>query len=189
MTPIAIHYQPILHFISKRVQNSADAEDLTQEVFYKLINSNNKGAEIQNTQSWLYTIARNTLTDYYRKKKVVFEAIESNSFVELPIANEELLLDSDQRTRLRTYLCSLIDDLPADYQQIIRMSELEGMSQKEIAEELNLNYTTVRSKVQRGRAKLKAKISECCEVIQGGKGSIIGYRPAAKSTCGSSCKA
>jgi len=183
MTPLAVHYKPILHFIRQRVKNTADAEDLTQEVFYKLINTNQKGTEIRNAQSWLYTTARNILTDYYRKKKIPTEEIEANNVESPPLIAEELTLSEEQRTKLQTYLRSLVNELPETYRKIIQMSELEGFSQKEIAEELGMNYTTVRSKVQRGRQQLKRMISDCCEVIQGGKGSIIGYKPNDKNEC------
>ena len=66
-----------------------------------------------------------------------------------------------------------IQELPENYRTIMVLSELEGVPQKEIATQLNINYTTVRSKVQRGRKKLKKLISDCCVVTQGGKGSIL----------------
>lgn len=194
MTPIAAHYQPILHFISKRVHHLEDAQDLTQEVFYKLIQSQKK-ENISNPQGWLYSIAKNTIIDYYRKNKIQTEEIDAD-FSDLLIENQsdtpELSLSEEQRTRLRNYLMSLIEQLPEEYRMVIQLSELEGLSQKEIAEELNMNYTTLRSKVQRGRAKLKKMISDCCDVIQGGKGSIIGYRRKAdggQCGCSQDCNA
>lgn len=188
MTPIATYYQPILQFISKRVANRADAEDLTQDVFYKLIQSNRKNTSINNQKHWLYTIAKNTVTDYYRKKRLtVNEADWTN--IDLPIDSviEGMELTEQQRTSLNLYMLSLLDALPEEERIIMRMVELEGFSQKEVAEELGINYTTVRSKVQRGRQKIKKAISECCEVIQGGKGSIIGYRPIAKTCAVDKC--
>ena len=172
MSPIAVHYQPIYQFISQRISSIEDAQDLTQEVFYKLIRSSQKGKSIDNPRHWLYAIAKNAVTDYYRKKKVIVEDISTVQFAENTI--ELLELTEEQRIQLKKYLLSLIDELPEDYQQIIRMSELQGIPQKEIAKELGINYATVRSKVQRGRARLRKTISDCCEIVQGGKGSIIG---------------
>lgn len=172
MSPIAVHYQPIYQFISQRISNTEDAQDLTQEVFYKLIRSSQKGKSIDNPKHWLYAIAKNAVTDYYRKKKVIVEDISTMQFTENTM--ELLELTDEQRIQLKNYLLSLIDELPEDYQQIIKMSELQGIPQKEIAKELGINYATVRSKVQRGRTRLRKAISDCCEIIQGGKGSIIG---------------
>ena len=55
------------------------------------------------------------------------------------------------------------------------LSELKNVPQKEIAAQLNMNYVTVRSKVQRGRKKLKQLFEGCCTVLQGGKGSIMSF--------------
>lgn len=183
MTPIATYYQPIFQFISQRVANKSDAEDLTQDVFYKLIQSNQKSTAINNQKHWLYSIAKNTVTDYYRKKRLpVSEADWSTIDQAMDGEVDGFQLTQQQQTSLNQYLLTLLDTLPEEERQIMRMVELEGFSQKEVAQELGMNYTTVRSKVQRGRHKIKKIISECCEVIQGGKGSIIGYRRIAK-TC------
>ncbi|MGH1335145.1 MAG: sigma-70 family RNA polymerase sigma factor [Aureispira sp.] len=188
MTPIATYYQPIFQFINQRVANKSDAEDLTQDVFYKLIQSNQKKTNIKNQKHWLYSIAKNTVTDYYRKKRLPVSEADWST-IDQPITGEleNFQLTEQQKTSLNRYMVSLLEALPEEERQIMRMVELEGFSQKEVAQELGMNYTTVRSKVQRGRHKIKKAISECCEVIQGGKGSIIGYRPIAKTCVSGQC--
>ena len=71
-------YNPLFLYIKKRVNDQLDAEDLTQEVFYKL--SNSKNSEIKNIKSWMYTIAKNSIIDYYRKHKNIHEDIENLAF-------------------------------------------------------------------------------------------------------------
>lgn len=188
MNPIAIHYQPILKFISTKVQNDEDAEDLTQEVFIKLLRSTEKGISINNPQNWLFNIAKNSVIDYYRKKKIILEDINDNNNHDLKCEENELRLSEEQQLHIKTYLRTVIQNLPEDYRKLIEMSEFQGLSQKEIAEELGMNYTTVRSKIQRGRQKIKKTISDCCEIIQGGKGSIIGYKPTKNKHCNSGCQ-
>lgn len=185
MSPITIHYQSILSFISSKVQNDEDAEDLTQEVFIKLLRSREKGISINNLQNWLFSIAKNSVIDYYRKKKIILETINEDNNHDLKYEYDELILTEGQQLRLKVYLKTVIQELPENYRVLIEMSELQGLSQKEIAEELGMNYTTVRSKIQRGRQKIKKAISNCCEIIQGGKGSIIGYRPKKNKPCAS----
>ena len=63
--------------------------------------------------------------------------------------------------------------------------ELKGIPQKEVAAQLNMNYTTVRSKTQRARRKLKRLFTECCEIKQGAKGSINAI--TRKTSCDSNC--
>lgn len=181
MTGLSTYYQPIFYFIRQQVSNPIDAEDLTQDVFYKFIRSMEKTV-VTNTKSCLYTIAKNIVIDYYRSKKAPLEALEKDVLID-DVHLDDLSLSNEEHLKLKTYLLAIIDELPVKYQQIIKLSELEGVSQKDIAEELGLNYATVRSRIQRGRQKLKKAISDCCEIIQGGQGSIIGYRPTESCTC------
>lgn len=173
---IAQIYKPLFLYVRKRVSNQLDAEDITQEVFYKLSKPNK--AEVKNIKSWIYAIAKNTIIDYYRKKKLITEEIEN-----IVINNE--YIESDAIDELSSCILPFINQLPEDYRIIMKLSELEGVSQKEIAKRLVINYTTVRSKVQRGRKKLKALISGCCTIIQGGKGSILDYKK--KNNCSNDC--
>lgn len=165
-------YRPLLLFVKGRVSNRHDAEDLTQEIFLKLAKSDTDS--IQNVKSWIYAIARNTITDYYRKKKVPLDSIDSFDLVTEEATGSVV-------EELSCCMQRYVDQLPDDYRTIIKLSELENMSQKKIAEELEMNYTTVRSKVQRGRKKLKEIFGECCIFKQGGRGSILEYDP--KHSC------
>ena len=159
-------YRPLFLYVKKRINNLEDAEDITQEVFYKLSKSNTE--TVENIKSWVYTIAKNSITDYYRKKKVITGELEEYHFSE----------DYNQDTaakELSECVTSFVNGLPEDYRSLMTLSELEEVPQKEIAEKLDMNYVTVRSKVQRGRKKLKELFSECCIIMQGGKGSILDY--------------
>jgi len=115
----------------------------------------------------VYTIARNIIIDYYRKNRVETVDIDKS-----PVYEED---ENDCSKELSTCIASYINMLPEEYRSIMTLSELENIPQKEIAEQLNMNYVTVRSKIQRGRKKLKEFFSECCTIIQGGKGRIIDY--------------
>ena len=162
-------YKPIFLYIRKRVSNKLDAEDLTQEVFYRL--SKSKNEDVKSIKNWVYTIARNSITDYYRGKKNVIEGVEKIEFQDK--STEE---NQDAISELSSCISSFVRKLPKEYRDIMQLSEIENIRQKEIAERLNMNYVTVRSKIQRGRLKLKNLISECCTIIQGGKGGIVDYK-------------
>ncbi|WP_103068232.1 sigma-70 family RNA polymerase sigma factor [Aquimarina sediminis] len=160
-------YNPLLGYVKKQVRSHEDAQDLTQDVFYKLSKSNSDGVE--NLKSWVYTIAKNTITDYYRKKRILTEEIDNSTLS--PSDNN----DPDAAQELGKCVHSFINQLPEEYKELMILSEIKEMSQKEIAELLDVNYITVRSKIQRGRKKLKNLFTDCCTIIQGGKGSIMSY--------------
>lgn len=163
---IAKLYQPIQAFVRSRVSDTHTADDITQEIFYKLIKSDI--SDVENIRSWVYSIARNTITDHYRKKKIHTEEIENVVIPDVPT-------DHDVAHDLSCCMFSYIDLIPEEYREIMRLSEVENLSQKEIAERLDMNYATVRSRVQRGRRLIREQFSQCCEVIQGGRGSIMDY--------------
>jgi len=137
-----------------------------------------KEAEEENVKSWVYAIAKNSIIDYYRKKKHFSEEVE-DIFIQ-----EELSIENAVN-ELSHCIIPFINQLPKDYISIMKLSEIKNLSQKEIAENLDLNYTTVRSKIQRGRVKLKELISNCCTVIQGGKGGIIDFKK--NGNCNKNC--
>ena len=163
---VAHYYQPLFGFINKRINNPLDAEDLLQDVFLKLSQSDLD--TIDNLKSWLYTIAKNAIIDYYRKKKIAILALEQQLL-------EETYKDPSTVYELSQFVQPFIAYLPEDYAQLLKLHEIEGVSQKEIARKLGMNYVTVRSRIQRGRAKLKQLFAECCQVEQGGRGAIICY--------------
>ena len=160
-------YNPLHAFIKKRISNAQDAEDLTQDVFLKLAKSNE--SSLRSVKSWVYSIARNSIVDYYRKKKLDLVELEDQWFE----INEEL---EDKAIQLSSCIIPFINKLPEEYKELMKLSELENLSQKEIAQQMDMNYTTLRSQIQRGRKKLKKLITDCCLVEQGRKGSIIHYQ-------------
>ncbi|WP_074407329.1 sigma-70 family RNA polymerase sigma factor [Aquimarina megaterium] len=171
-------YNPLLGYVKKRVRNQEDAEDLTQDVFLKLSKSNSNG--VDNLKSWVYTIAKNTITDYYRKKQLQTNSIEDDTFFDYD-TNE------DAGIELGKCVHSFVNQLPEEYRELMILSEIKEIPQKEIAEQLNINYITVRSKIQRGRKKLKELFEGCCTILQGGKGSIIDFESKTGSNKKSSC--
>lgn len=163
---VAQLYNPLLAYIRNRVRNQEDAEDLTQDVFFKLAKSNS--SDIDNLKSWVYTIAKNTITDYYRKKQLQTNSIEDDSFFDIKTPE-------DAGQELSKCVGAFVNQLPEEYRELLTLSELKDIPQKEIAQQLNLNYVTIRSKIQRGRKKLKDLLEGCCSVLQGGKGSIMDF--------------
>ncbi|MCT4636874.1 MAG: sigma-70 family RNA polymerase sigma factor [Bacteroidales bacterium] len=148
------YYLPLLKYISKRVKNRHDAEDLTQDVFYKLSVADK--SDIGNLKSWIYTIARNSIIDYYRTKK------DNTTTLDDTYISDNSAPEAYDIAELGRCIVPFIEKLPEDYKTVITLSELEGIPQKDIATILNMNYTTVRSRVQRGRAKLKKMFTNCC---------------------------
>ncbi|MTI86951.1 MAG: sigma-70 family RNA polymerase sigma factor [Balneolaceae bacterium] len=157
----------LLNFIRSKVSSSEDAQDIYQDVLVKIISRSDQLRNSQSLKSWLFAIARNQIIDHYRaqKRTIDVDDIALNSVSEKD--------EASAYRELEGCLSGFINQLPDDYQQIITLSEIEGKSQKELAGMLDMNYTTLRSKVQRGRERIKKMIFEACSVEQDASGGFV----------------
>lgn len=170
-------HKTLLSFISNRINNKNDAEDILQEVFIKITKGIVSLDDKEKVKSWIFTITRNTITDYYRKN-----ANKTNiSITENTIEETEEETDIDNTKGLDKCLKGFIEKLPEEYRDIIIDSELKGIKQKDLVEKYNLQYPTVRSRVQRGRTRLKEMLLKCCKIELDNRGNILESTP--KNNC------
>ena len=175
-------HRSLLSFIRSRIRSKEDAEDILQNVFIKISANVDKLTEQEKLQSWIYTITRNAIIDYYRvnatKKNVVM-----NEYLEESILEEET---EDPTKGLDQCVNSMIGLLPAEYKSIIIDSELKGIKQKELAEKYNMAYPSMRSRVQRGRERLKQLFYNCCHIESDRHGNIL--EAQGRSDCNGPCE-
>ncbi len=155
VAPVFQEYRHILaRYIQSRVKDSVESEELLSEVMMKIYTNCEKLLGIRNTQAWLITIARNTITDYFRYK----EKRHSTSLsLELSVEDEP-----DFIHQLEACVPSLIQMLPEKYANPLADYELKGIPQKSLAIQYNLSESGLKSRVQRGRKMLKALFTEYC---------------------------
>jgi len=141
-------------FIRRRVPDPSDAEDIVQEVFYELVEANRLLMPIEHVTAWLFRVARNRITDLFRKKKperFSDRAVE-DEFGEL-LHIEDLLPSPDAgpeaayvRNVLLDELEFALDELPDEQREVFVAHELEGRSFKEISAESGVNVNTLLSR-------------------------------------------
>ena len=138
-------------FIRRRVPDPADAEDILQEVFYKLVEANRLLMPIDHVTGWLFRVARNRITDLFRKQKPerLSDPNVENEEGEL-LQIEELLPSPDAgpealyvRGLLLDELELALDELPDEQREVFIAHELEGHSFKELAAESGVNLNTL----------------------------------------------
>lgn len=148
---------PVYNF-SKRFTGSTQAEDITQEVFIKVW-KNLKNFDVDKSQfkTWLFTIARNTATDYLRKKKSIsFSSFESDDFKEEDIVDDNILPDEIlQKLQDKELLIKLLEELPENYKLVLTLHYQEDMTFKEIGEVMGKPLNTVKSYHYRALILLK----------------------------------
>ena len=142
------------NFIRRRVPDPLDAEDILQEVFYELVEANRLLMPIEHVTGWLFRVARNRITDLFRKKKP-----ESFSDAAVATDDEELLHLEDllpspdagpdalyARGVLLDELEFALDELPAEQREVFVGHEIEGRSFKEMAAESGVSVNTLLSR-------------------------------------------
>ena len=142
------------NFIRRRVPDLRDAEDILQDVFYKLVEANRLLMPIEHLTGWLFRVARNRITDLFRKKKPeTFSdaAVEDEDGELLQI--EDLLPSPDAgpealyfRNVLLDELEFALDELPGEQREVFVAHELEGRSFKELSAESGVNVNTLLSR-------------------------------------------
>lgn len=174
-------HQSLLSYIRSKIRSKEDAEDILQNVFIKISGNLNKLSEQEKLRSWIYTITRNSIIDYYRTKASK-QNTSLDEDLEEQIGEEETI---DSTKGLDTCLTGMISSLPEEYKNIIIDSELKGIKQKDLAEKYNMAYPSMRSRVQRGRERLKQMLVNCCEIEADKHGNIISAQ--SKNNCNDGC--
>ena len=135
----------LLNFIRQRVPRQEDAEDIVQEVFFELMMMNRLMKPVEHLASWLFTVARNKITDLYRKKKPIALEDLLRIGTDGDDENQYLLADilpssfnsADNNMMSEAILGTLadaLDELPKDQRNVFIWHELEDKSFKEIVE-------------------------------------------------------
>ncbi|MDO8989697.1 MAG: RNA polymerase sigma factor SigZ [Sideroxyarcus sp.] len=171
MTPITNLWQEyrsrLRNYIAKRVREREAVDDILQEVFLKVNANLHTVRSSGSIPAWLFRIAANAIADHYRSHKQ-WEALPDDDELATPEKERDYIAE------LATCLQPLIADLPETYRTALVLSEIEGFPQKEVALRLGISLSGAKSRVQRGREKLRLRLLECC-AIEVGRGGITGY--------------
>ena len=154
------------NFIRKRVPDPSDAEDIVQEVFYELVEANRLLMPIEHVTGWLFRVARNRITDLFRKKKpqnFSDAAVEDEDGELLQI--EDLLSSPDAGPEALYFRSVLLDELefalgelPVEQREVFVAHELEGRSFKELSSETGVNVNTLLARKRYAVLHLRAQL-------------------------------
>ena len=161
-------------FIRSRVEDAQTAEDLLQETFLRIHQRLQTLGDEERLASWVFRIARNLIVDHYRARgrgKIPPEA--NTKTASEPSSSESF----NQNEVVAGWLPAAIDSLPEAYRDAVRMYEFEGVSQTEIADKLGLSLSGAKSRVQRGRDKLRQVVERCCAFDVDRRGNVLKWKP------------
>lgn len=145
-------HQELQKFIFFKVKNKQISEDILQDVFLKIQLKVHKLKDSSKLTSWVYQITRNTILDHFRKDNNLF-SLESIDIVDA---------DNDVNfSKLSDCINSKINNLPNKYKEALLLTILKDFSQIELAEYLGISYSGAKSRVQRGKEKVKTLVLNC----------------------------
>ncbi len=161
----------LLNFIRKRVSNKDDAEDILQDVFVQLTQGYDMISSIDKVTSWMYTVARNKITDLYRKKKPEPFRTTFNSDEEEGLSLENMLPalgntpeDILFKSVLWDAITEALDELPKEQREVFVKNEFEDVGFKELSEMTGVSMNTLLSRkryaVMHLRKRLKSLYDE-----------------------------
>ncbi len=159
-------------YVRGRVNASA-ADDVVSDILLRLFQSQDKMEGAKNPMAWIYRVAANVITDYYRKsasEKRLLEGVKQGTSV-VDVSDEP----ADDTASLARCLIPMIKALPAPYDQALMLTEIDGISQVAAARQLGLSVSGMKSRVQRGRQKLKVALLQCCHVEVNRRGDVVDY--------------
>ena len=164
------------NFIRRRVADPVDAEDILQDVFQRLVEANRMLMPIDHVTGWLFRVARNRITDLFRKKTPErFGDIVSHGEDGELTPLEDLLPSADagpdalyMRQLLLDELELALDELPQEQREVFVAHELEGRSFKEIAAESGVNVNTLLSRKHYAVARLRQRLQTIYDELSKG---------------------
>jgi RNA polymerase sigma-70 factor (ECF subfamily) len=164
-------------FIAARTRDQALAEDLVQETFVRLAGYCGSGGSCTHPKALLFKVAANLVIDHFRQNPRRDRPSSVDPDMAQADPEDPPKADSDNLNRefLECFL-PLIDQLPEPYRQAVRLADIEQVPQTEIAARLQVSVSGAKSRVQRGRAKLKELVSAICRIENDRYGNILDCR-------------
>ncbi|MUU78072.1 sigma-70 family RNA polymerase sigma factor [Winogradskyella endarachnes] len=159
-----IYAEDVKHFILSKVKNASITEDILQETFIKVHTKLHTLKDEDKLKLWLFSIARYTILDYFRESKQ-------------ELAVEDLELEADPEPKEHSEqdcLRGIIKSLPKKYRDPLFLSDIKGLKQQEIANQLKLALPTVKSQIQRARKQIAQGFMDCCGFKMNEDGHLVG---------------
>jgi len=167
-TAWATHGPELHHWARRRISDPAEVDDLMQDLFLRVLRQGERFCSVHNARAWLFEVARNMLADRLRVARAL---------VELPddlVAPDE---ESDSVDSLTACLPRVLSELQPEDREAIVLCDLQGMSQADFAAKAGLGLSAAKSRVQRARQRLKARMTEACQVTLDTRGHVEDFVP------------
>ena len=179
-------HDALLAFIARRVRDRDTAEDILQDVMLRIHRHAGELEHADAIGAWVYQIARNAITDHYRRAA---SRREQPAGIELgdDEAAEPEPDESAARSEVAACLRPFLDELPSHHREALTLTELGELSQADAARRLGVSPSGMKSRVQRGRAQLREMLVVCCQINLDQRARVTSYEPHGSCGCSDPC--
>ncbi|OCK44163.1 RNA polymerase subunit sigma-70 [Tenacibaculum soleae] len=150
----------VKYFILSKVKDVAIADDILQDTFIKI----HTKLHVTKLKSWIFTIARNTMMDYFKTTNKTFE---------LAGFETETKIEEQEHTE-KDCLQGILQNLPKIYRDPLFLSDIKGLKQQEVADILKQSLSTTKSQIQRARRLMAKGFMDCCGFVLNEEGKLVG---------------
>jgi len=155
--------QELKQFVYRKVNDLALAEDIVQDVILKVHFKLGQLKDKEKLAGWIYQITKNAITDHFRSKSKQIEFSDLNWESEAHGLND----------CVASCLSEMMETLPQKYRQALELTEIQNLSQTNLAEKLNISYSGAKSRVQRARQMLKEKMDQSYLIKTDSYGNVL----------------
>jgi len=160
-------------FIAKRARE-ADVDDLVQDVFLRIQRGLPSLRDDRRFGPWVYQIARSAIGDHARDTaRHPLARTEPAEPSHHPDEDDDGVVERE----VAMHAAWFVSMLPSPYREALTLTELEGLTQKEAAEMLGISLSGMKSRVQRGREKLRTALQDCCHIALDARRRVVGCEP------------
>jgi RNA polymerase sigma-70 factor (ECF subfamily) len=172
-------------YVARRVASQADVDDVVQETFVRIQRGLASLSDTERFGAWVYRVAASAIADHLRARARHPLATDPSG------ANDAAELDPDENLEAELAECValFVGRLPSPYRQAITLTELQGATQKAAAEMLGVSISGMKSRVQRGRERIRAMFEQCCEISVDCRGRVTDCTPRASDEVPHDCRA
>ena len=161
-------------FLRRRVADEHVAEDLLQDAFLRIHQHLDELRETPRVRAWVFQIGRNVIADHRRRHPVSSRALTGDVESEVP----------DEPPDACGWIESFLERLPERDRAAVRMAEIDALGHREIAARLGLSLSGARSRVSRGRDRLRRELEACCRFELDRRGKVLDATPRDPGPCG-----
>ena len=164
-------------FVSRRVRNTADVEDIVQEAFLRIHRHLAEVRGADRLAAWVFQVARSAMVDHFRRRRPPGETLtQEHEPPGIPDAAGDIG-SAREFEELAACLAPMIESLPPADREAIDLSEIKGLTQRAASTRAGVTLSGMKSRVQRARRKLKAMLLDCCRIELDRRGGIVGHEP------------